>query len=647
MKKYTTVILLFLVSLSFGQGKYAADKYFKEYAYVKSAELYHGIYKKGDSTKLVVSRLADSYYFNTNTIDAERWYEKLFSLYEKEGISSEYYFRYAQCLKSNGKYKESDVWLLKIKQNNKGDSRVMALLNKTNYFDEYSNNEKVFVNVLNVSTNTSYSDYGVSVVEGGVLFSSTRPNLAIKKRRLYKWNQQPFLNIYFAKDSLMGANSSVKGLDLYAAEKLENVNTRYHEASAIVTKDGNTMYFTRDNYDGKKLGIDKKRTSHLKIYKAELSAGEWTNIQELPFNSNSFSSGLPALNADETELYFVSDMPGGFGATDLYKVAVLENGDFGKPENLGASINTESREMFPYISANNVLYFSSDGHIGLGALDVFESKISSNGYSNPSNLGNPINSPRDDFSFVIVEEQRKGYFSSNRKGGKGDDDIYSFAVYHCKENITGVVFDSNSKTVLRNAQVKLVDHDGNVIKRTNTDDKGVYSFESVDCETRFIVFADKVDYKSGIANLLTTGIDGETLKINVPLTPLVIEDQIVLSPILFDFDKSNIREDAAYELENIVTVMNAHPKMHIKIESHTDARGEKEYNRNLSDRRAKSTRDYIISRGIAADRIESAIGYGEDQLLNDCNDARLNTCSKEAHQKNRRSYFYIIKSTKK
>jgi len=647
MKKYATIILLLFVTISVGQRKYAADKYFKKFAYVKSAELYQEIYKKGDSTKLVLSRLADSYYFNTNTKDSEIWYSKLFTLYEKENISPEYYFRYAQSLKGNEKYEESDKWLLKLEKIKNKDSRVIALIKKTNYFDEYSNKKKAFVNIHNISTNTKYSDYGVAILKNSVLFSSTRPEGDIKKSKLYRWNKQPYLNLYEAKDSLTTNEMNVKVLEFYDVSKLKNINSNYHEASAIVTKDGKTMYFTRDNYNGKKLKTDKKRTTHLKIYKAELSGNQWANITELPFNSDAFSSGHPALSADERELYFVSDMKGGFGATDLYKVTILEDGTYGTPENLGEKINTEGREMFPTVSAKNILYFSSDGHIGLGALDIFESRIRPNGYSVPSNLGNPINSNRDDFSFTIVEEQTKGYFSSNRKGGKGDDDIYSFTVYQCKERLEGIVFDSITKKVLFSAKVQLVNTEGKVIKRALTNQEGFYDFGIVSCEKNYTVVADKKDYKSGQAIVKMLDIDKKVIKADIALTPLIIEDQIVINPIFFDFDKSNIRADAEYELEHIITVMKSHPTMVIKIESHTDSRGEKEYNRKLSDRRAKSTRDYIVSRGVSIDRIESAIGYGEDQLLNNCNDLNSAKCTKEDHQKNRRSYFYIVNNRQK
>ena len=642
MKKLITLTFLLFVSFGFSQSKYTADKYFKEFAYVKSAELYAEIYKKGDSTKLVIERLADSYYFNLNTSESEIWYKKLFNLYESEGLPSKYYFRYAQSLKSNGKYKESDQWLLKLEKLSENDSRVKGLKNLSNYYNDFTNKKKEFINIFNVSTNTKYSDYGVFILGDRVLFSSTRPDLSLKKNRLYKWNKQPFLNIYETRHVETNNDTNDKVMNIVGGQKIKHVNSRYHEASAVVTKDGKTMYFTRDNFDGKTLKGNKKRVSHLKIYKAELIDNNWTNIIELPFNSDEYSTGQPALNMYENELYFVSDMPGGFGGTDIYKVEILENNLFGKPVNLGATINTEGKEMFPFISSDKTLYFSSNGHIGLGALDIFQSNINGNSYSKPVNLGSPINGKKDDFAFVINDENSRGFISSNRAGGKGDDDIYSFEVYKCQEFLSGTVFNIKTKEIIPLALVQLLNSEGIVIQSTTADEMGKYTFGIVACEKNYVVVATKPDHKSGINNFTTKNINKYMNVQDLFLTPLIIETQIVVNPIRFDFDKSNIREDAEYELEKVVSVMKAHPDVIIKIESHTDSRGNDDYNRALSDRRAKSTRDYILSRGIAPNRIVSAIGYGEDQLLNDCDDDNADKCSKEEHQLNRRSYFYIV-----
>ena len=648
MKKSFLIYLLLVTAIGYSQRRYAADRYFNEFAYKKSAELYKVLYDKGDESLLVISRLGDSHYYNTESVEAEKWYKLLMDKYADE-VLPEYLFRYAQTLKSNGKVKESDIWLEKLKEMNANDSRALELVKNRNYFVEYSNRKKTFVNIKNLSINTEYSDFGGFIYGSKLYFASTKPNGSKFDKKRYKWNNQPFLNVYTAEEQF---SDIAEGLELGEVKKFDEISTRYHESNAILSDDGNTVYFTRDNYDGDKLRGDKQKITHLKIYKAEKVNDEWKNFTELPFNSDLYSCGHPALSADGKTLYFVSDMPGGIGATDIYSVEIKDDNTYGTPVNLGRTINTEGREMFPYVDKENTMYFSSDGHLGIGALDIFESKVDSNGkLTTPVNLGTPVNSPLDDFSFVISEDKSYGYFSSNRKGGKGDDDIYSFVIYRCKEEITGVVTDSRTGTPIEGATVRLIDEKGEPISQQVTSNDGRYTFKDIACENNYTVTASKEDYRNDKKDTSTEDIDKKAIQADLTLESLIVETpkedaQIVINPIYFDFDLYNIREDAEYELEHIVTVMNNHPDMVIKIESHTDSRGTKAYNRTLSTNRAKSTRDYLISRGIASNRIQSAIGYGEDQLLNDCNDANQRKCTEEQHQRNRRSYFYIIRGDK-
>jgi outer membrane protein OmpA-like peptidoglycan-associated protein len=563
------------------------------------------------------------------------------SLYE-ESVLVEHLFRYAQVLKTNGKITESDKWLLKLSGKKRNDSRAEALVKNKNYFTEYTKEKKVFVNINNLSINTKYSDFGGFIFNDDFYFASTKPDGANDKR-LYKWNNQPHLNIYKAKEVF---KTEEKVLDVEDQVKVASVSSKYHESNAIITSNGNTMYFTRTNFDGKKLKGGDDEIAHLKIYKTEKVGEVWGEAIELPFNNDNYSVGHPALSVDEKVLYFVSDMPNGFGLTDVYKVNILDNNTFSTPENLGENINTEGREMFPFIGNKETLYFASDGHLGLGALDVFEAKKEGDTYTKPINLGVPINGAYDDFSFIINNKRNNGFFSSNRKKGKGDDDIYSFIVYSCKEDVSGVVYEAKTNKPLNDVTVKLISEEGEVVAEKVTNKDGSYSFELLDCEKNFTVTASKIDYKEDQKSAKTLDVNKQLITQNLKLEPLIVENQIVINPIYFDFDEYNIREDAEYELEHIVSVMKNNSKMIIKIESHTDSRGTKEYNKILSDNRAKSTRDYIISRGISSNRIESAIGYGEDQLLNDCNDKNQKKCSEEEHQQNRRSYFYILSDTK-
>ncbi|CAM1353070.1 OmpA family protein [Tenacibaculum insulae] len=650
LKKVLLLTILIVTMKSFGQSKKVADRYFNEFSYIQSAKLYKALVeKKGDTSKHVISRLAESYYNNAQTEQAEFWYKKLGEIY-KEKLEEKYLFKYAQVLRSNGKYKKSDSIFLTLASSDKNNRKVE--LQKEDYLSDYSTNE-IRIGVRNLAINTEFSDFGGFLLNGKSYYTSATPKGG-KKERIYKWNNQPFLNIYKADEEIKSLEESEKDTVLTLVNRSlidVPITSDFHESTPVFTKDGKTIYFTRNNVNGKKARRDKKNTSNLKIYTASFVNGYWVNVKELPFNNDEYSVGHPALSPDEKNLYFVSNMPGGFGVTDIYKVAILGNDEYGDPVNLGETINTSDKEMFPFISEDNTLYFSSNGHLGLGLLDIFQSKIEKDTiYSKAENLGHPFNSKRDDFSFYIDEEGKKGFFSSNRDGGKGDDDIYSFYMYTdppiCAESINGVVTETINNTPVDGALIKLINNEGQVVKETLSDSNGNYVFDEILCDNTLTVIASKLDHKS--TNKKTVSIiKGQTSKANLELIPLIVGDQIVINPIYFDYGKSIIREDAQYELESIITVMNNHPEVIIKIESHTDSRGTRESNRRLSDRRAKSTRDYILSRGINKKRILSAVGYGEDQLLNKCNDANKNKCTEEEHQENRRSYFFILKGVEK
>ncbi len=645
----SVLIWTLLVVNSFSQSRNVADRYFNEFSYVRAAELYKALYLvHKDDSKHVLTRLADSYYNNANTEDAEKWYAKLIERYY-DNIDDTYLFRYAQVLRSNQKYKKSDSILLAL-----GVFSNKSLLKgkgDLTYIEEYTKMKEQRVSVRNVSTNTKFSDYGGVVNDGTVYFSSSNLTLG-RKQRIYSWNNQPFLNLFRAKKKFQPVKDSEKDtvVELGKPSILEKpVTTDYHEGRPVFTKDGKTMYFTRNNFDGKKVNKDKERTVNLKIFKARLVGATWTNVVEMPFNSDHYSVGHPALSSDERTLYFTSDMPGGYGATDIYKVALYEEGTCGEPENLGEEINTTGREVFPFIGSDEVLYFSSDGHLGLGLLDVFKSKFEKEKkrYVEVENLGSPYNSNKDDFSFYIDKEDKYGFFSSNRKDGKGDDDIYSFFIYTdipvYQHNISGRVFDDETNEPIAEAVVSIINKDGQIVDEVLTDADGKYKFSEVLFdEDEYTVKAAKFDYKPFKKEVkLTKGEDIENLDITI--IPLVIGNQIVIKPIHFDLEEYVIRDDAKYELENIYAVMTNHPQIVIRIEAHTDSRGTNSFNQVLSDKRAEATRDYLIERGVAPERIESIKGYGESKLLNDCDDRNQNKCTEEEHQMNRRSFFYVVK----
>ena len=654
MKKITTIFLLFFVAMVFGQRKYTADLYFKEFAYTKSAKLYKKIYQKGDSTKLILERLGDSYYFNGNTEESEVWYQKLFENHLKDSISAAYYFRYAQSLKGNGNYQKSDEWILKLKKLNENDSRVKSLESNTNYLDKYQNKKTKFINIHNLSVNSKYSDYGAYFNDSIIIFSSTRPKINSPRVKIYQWNKQPYYNIYSTKLITFKNDIDIQFIDGNISEKLKNINSPYHDASAVITKDGKTMFFTRNNFDGKKLNNDKRKISHLKIFKAERVNNEWINIKELPFNDETYSVGHPALSFDESTLYFSSDMPGGFGKTDIYKVTIKSDDNYGDPVNLGKDINTEGKEMFPFVDEDNNLYFASNGHIGLGGLDVFKSEILETSYGKVENLGEPINSEKDDFSFSLNNAKRIGFFSSNRSGGKGDDDVYSFVVRKkeviCNQLVEGIVTDLFTKNKLPGSKVILFE---NNVKKDSliVGDDAKYQFK-IKCNTKYRVEASKLYFNNQFKIFTSPKINGRTtqdLDLKLKDDFQYSNGQIIvkINPIYFNYNKFNIRRDASLELNKVVEIMKKYPGLIIESGSHTDARGKASYNEALSDRRAKSTVKYIVSKGINPARI-SGKGFGETKLVNNCvdNDKHTNRvkCTKEEHQLNRRTEFVVVNS---
>ena len=627
------IISLGLFSSTFAQKQEVriADKFFKNFAYKKAVEFYQNAVKQGDSSIHTLTRLGDCYYNNSNSEKSALWYGEALKKYEDD-IDPEYIYKYSQSLRGSGNYEEAIVWMEKFKALKPGDNRLEGLdYDKLEIYEKLANDDEVYVALENLPINSQYADFGAYKKDGILYFSSGREN----KDKIYDWNGEPYLDIFQAN---VKEGEFEESFDEVSKIKGSGVNSQFHEANIAITKDGKTMYFTRDNVSkSNKLKTDRDGTSHLKIYKAILVDSTWQNIEELPFNDRDSSNGHPALSPDNKTLYFVSDREGGFGQTDIYQVAINSDGTYGEPENLGEAINSDGREMFPFVAKDSTFYFSTDSNLNLGFLDIFKSNFLKDSKVEVTNLGAPFNSGFDDFGYYIDSDDDTGYFSSNREGGQGSDDIYGFI--GCYEIIKGTIRDSISLEPLQMATVKLINEKGKILKEVTTDEKGEYSFK-VKCKTKYTILAEKSDYKDKHEDITTSKVYGHENVLDLNLIPLIIGGEIVINPIFFDFDKWNIRTDAAYELENIVSVMREHPEMVIKIESHTDSRGTKRYNMKLSDRRAKSTQEYLLSREIAPERIESAIGYGESQLINGCSDGVK--CTEEQHQENRRSKFIIL-----
>ncbi len=498
-----------------------------------------------------------------------------------------------------------------------------------------------------LDVNTKYSDFGVNFFgPNKVVFASPTEKVAIIRRN-WDGNDQPYLDLFIGDIDSTGQIINKRSL-------LGDVNRKQHEASVTFTKDLKTVYFTANNYNAKDKSIkSSKGFDNIQLYKAAVNAeGEWTNVEKLPFNDNEFQTGLPTLSNDETKLYFVSDRPGTLGKTDIFVVDINKDGTYSEPKNLGPKINTEEREMFPHIDEDNILYFSSNGHEGYGNLDIFASKIYDNSESTPINLGEPLNSPKDDFAYILRDEH-EGYVSSNRKEGKGDDDIYSFKVdeklfIECLQTVKGIVRNIETQELLPGALVAILDSEGKQLQITAADEiDASYTFD-VPCDSKYTIVGTNDGFLRKEQEVSTVNdIDAPAIEQNLELEPefKTVGDEVLvnINVIYFDFDKWNIRPDAAEELDKVIEVMNKYPQMKIHATSHTDSRGRKSYNQKLSERRAKSTIDYLISKGIDAGRLTSE-GLGETKLVNKCSDGVR--CSVANHQLNRRTEFKVAQENK-
>lgn len=645
--KIRFIIAVALISTAslFGQKVQVtkADKKYDKFAYIDAIEIYERVANKGYESPDIYKKLGNAYYFNAELDKAAQWYGKLMDLNQE--VEPEYYFRYSQSLKSLGEYTKANEMLAKFNQSKADDSRGQKYEATKNYLEIIEENSGRYSVENAGAINSKYSDYGAAFFGEELIFASARDTGGIFNRK-HKWTNQSFTNLYQSKINGDG--------NFEEAEKFsKSTNSKFHESTPVFTKDGKTMYFTRNNYvDGKK-GRSGEKVMLLKILKATFIDDKWQNVVELPFNSNEYSTAHPALSPDDKTLYFASDMPGTLGMSDLYKVSI--NGDsYGEPENLGPVFNTEARETFPFMSDENELYFASDGQLGLGGLDIFVSKMEEDGtFKEIHNVGAPVNGKDDDFALLIDTQTKYGFFTSNREGGQGYDDIYKFKEniplqYKCEQTLAIVVLDKETREPIANAQITLMDENMQTIEQVYADENGAYTFEKdkINCDTDYTIrVTGTKGYSSNEKTVHTENKTGETfaeILLEKNTKQIGIGTDLAktfgIENIYFDLDKSNIRKDAAAQLALLVEVMNDYPTMKIDVRSHTDSRQTHEYNERLSDRRAKSTVAWLVKKGIAKNRLTGK-GYGETQLVNQCADGV--ECSEEQHQQNRRSEFII------
>lgn len=472
MKKIVLFSFILIETILFAQnGKLRkADRYYEKLSFAYAASIYEELIGSEIENPMMKANLARSYYFMGDMQKAE---PALANIVKSAVAKNDDIFYYAQALKQNGKISESDAWMNKFRNKAPGDMRGMSYSKNSDYFQRIVAQGKKF-EIKNLNVNTNSADFGgyPTVDEKGAYFVSNRKKRAFVKNE-WSWNKSRFLDLY---------SSSIGAFNELEEEKMlgRKTNSKYHEGPLAFTPDGKTVFFTRNNIASGKARRSEIGIQNLKLYRAEINSdGKWTNEEVLPFNSKEYSVGHPSISANGKWLFFASDMPGGTGGADIYKVEIMSNGEFGKPLNLGIEVNTEGQDMFPWIAADGNLFFSSNGQIGLGGLDIFVVFPNEENFTGLMNLGLPINGQNDDFAFTTNKNNLTGYFSSNREGGKGDDDIYSYKLIEplkLKLNLEGLITDRTSKLALPNTSVDLIDGEGNVIANTLSDASGKYSF---------------------------------------------------------------------------------------------------------------------------------------------------------------------------
>lgn len=632
-----TALLLIIPAATAQRGTVKrAEKQMDAYSFIDARNIYLKVVESGYTSAQIYQKLGDTYYYNAQYQDAAKWFKKLVEEFPEDIGEAEYYFKAAQSAKSLGQYQLADEYMTLYKVNG-GDQEVM---DQHEGYKDYL--KKIAQGSLNLQIsesdiNSEGSDFIGSWMGKNLVFASTSNTIG---EETFKWTNEGYLDLFMASVDENGKLSGVVALP-------GKVNSPYHESSTTFTKDGMTMYFTRNNYiDGKKYS-GKGKVVGLKIFKAtKQEDNSWGSIEELPFNSDDYSTAHPALSPDEKRLYFSSNMPGSTGNngnSDIWFVEIKDDGSYGDPVNLGAPVNTSHRESFPFLSKENKLYFASDGHVGLGGFDIFVYDLN-NSDSQVINLGVPVNSPLDDFGFIYDKERKFGYVSSNREGGLGSqsDDIY--LLKKCEVTIAGTVISLTTDELLANATLTLLDSNNTELAMTTSDENGRYIFDTpVDCE---MVYAVRVALQGCESIEKTIGMPTESRQLEVPIglpcdfcPPDDLGCRLSLQPIYFDFDRFNIRPDAEIELAKILAAMREYPQLKIHIESHTDARGNDFYNEVLSEKRAQSTLEWFVNNGIDRSRL-TAKGYGENQLVNQCSNG--SECTEEEHQLNRRSMFIIV-----
>ncbi len=692
-----------------------ADRASEVFDYPTMATIYEDLVSTGKADATDMRRLALAYRKMGQPAKAEATYLKMMST---GGQSPDDVFAFAEQLRANGKYADAIEWYGTYASLRPEDARAQAYLKNPRIFERLMR-DSASATVRTLPLNSPEADLGPGVMEELLVFSSARGEGA-GGRRIYAWDEQPYLNLYTA---LLKGETAEDPLVMR-----KEVNSRYHDGTMSYDSVADRLYFTRNNYYYGTLAKNEKGELNLGIFYSDVVTGEfgqpeWGNLVPFEHNDQQQNYGHPNVAPNGRKLFFASDRPGGQGGTDIWYCENLGN-QWGAPINMGPEVNTAGNELFPYLHRDSTLYFVSTGHPGLGGMDIFYSRLSQAGPGKVFNLGYPMNTRFNDHGLVFINDTT-GFFASDRPGGKGSDDIYGCTVRPPTVYMAGIVIDKETRqpidgatlqmkddkgafvenfkvesepggkfkievpyrdryTLIANkngyfqkqlelktnddpleeivvemqkydyaaeglvlhgetgqplegASVVLTDGQDNVLESLTTDASGKYAF-ALKPESDYRIKVDKEGFFKQSARISTKGKPNGVIRTDFKLFPLVVDQVVRLENIFYDYNKSNIRADAAVELDKLVATLQDNPTVKIELSSHTDCRGKDAYNLKLSEKRAKSAVDYIISKGIPKDNITSK-GYGESQPSEAC---VCEKCSDDEHQRNRRTEFKVL-----
>lgn len=621
-----------------------ADKAYDQFSWREAVDLYQYAYEKDSTNAYLIRRLADCHRNMGNSEDVEKWINKLVAM---DQTVPEDLFHLAMAYKTNGKYQESEKTLREFSTLRPEDGRVNMQQSLLEYMKFLREDSARYI-ISTLPFNTKGDDFGPAIYENKVVFASTG-NPDDNRELKYNWDALPFLDIYYAD---CFENGTYSGPKIFS----QNLKTTFHEGPATFDLQAHRCYF---NGNRSSKSANKNTENNLQIYYADLDEkGEWNFKGGFKYNDINFNLRHPSIDKKGEIMFFASDMPGGKGGNDIYWCR-KEGDEWGEPINL-EHVNSEGDEVFPYIADDGVLYFASNGHGGMGGLDIFMAIPDRGVYSIPENMGYPVNTSYDDFGIVLDSIGMNGYFSSNRPGGLGYDDIYGMKILWIPVQIRGTVRDRLNTYEIAGARVALINESGDTIDVAISKEDGEFQFNAFK-QRNYQIHVSKPEFISATKSVSTYNklpnaiidvemfieMDFSSLEAPDDLQPLSLEEvsgdqlQIIqIEHISYEYDRSDITKSSAVTLDKVVEMLQKYPDLEVIIESHTDSKGSDEYNLKLSKERALSAYKYLIKKGVNAKSIEYT-GYGETQLLNRCDNET--ECSEEEHAINRRSIIKMVR----